>query len=158
MIYQNLSLRESLSVLFFTWNMYKKHSRSPIIEVNSHLKNVWGSCPAKFIAYSRAAQDIWLTQVCSRSNIRSTFPFWIKRVDVHWGTGAVRNTLICGITIRKTLLLIQINYNHCDIIVEMTPYPFLKSSDVIVSHLSLPCRLLNGSSHQSLSYSLKCQT
>lgn len=131
---------------------------SPVIKVNSHLKTVWGSCPAKFIAYSRAAQDMWLTRVHSWSNIWSTFSFRIKRVYVHWGTSAVRGKMIRGITTRRTLLLIQIYDNHCDIIMKMTPYPFLNSSNVIVPHLSLSGCLLDRSSHQSLSYSLKYQS
>lgn len=79
---------------------------------------------------------------------------FIEGKDVHRCTSAA-NSIASKSAIGGGFMVIKIDNNHSNVIMKMTPYSLFDFLYVIISHLSLLCSLLNGSSNQSLCYSLR---
>lgn len=78
-----------------------------------------------------------------------------KREDVSRCVGGAVNSTVLRSSVSGALVVIQIDHDHSDVIMEMAPYSFFYSLNVLVTHLPLLCSLMKCSSHQSLSYSLR---
>lgn len=78
----------------------------------------------------------------------------VMREDVNRCIGAVNSTTLESSS-RRTFDMINIDYDHSDVIVKMTPYTLLNFLHVLISHLPFFGCLLQSCSYQSLRYSLQ---